>query len=217
MTRTQKYNFIVTKNQFHRAVNKHYEDITEINILDCFEQICLELKTKQKATYSMIELGSNQCYYSLLFKHILGKDKTTNIMVEPVEGNLIVGKEQFSINNCDGKFYHKGIGNNTCLFLGESQLTNVSSITLDEILTDNKLSSVDILHSDIDGSEKILLPENKHLFQTQTFSYIFLMTHSNEIHSYCKNFLIDCNYTILTEYLIGSSGTGLDGVLVFKL
>jgi hypothetical protein len=216
-TKTEKYKFKVSKDQYHNTVDSNFEDLNESTILNLFEEACLNLKQKNQPTYNMIELGSNQSYYSLLFKHILGVERTKTIMVEPVETNLNVGKNQFELNNCTGMFYHRGIGKNASLFLGENNLLSVTPITLEEIFLENKLNNVDILHCDIDGSEKILLPENQNLFKDLKFSYIFLMTHTNEIHSFCKQFLINCKYQLLSEHLIGAPNVGCDGLLVFSL
>lgn len=66
MSRTEKYNFIVTKNQFHHNVNFLYEDSTETKVIDCFEETILNLKNINKKIYSMIELGSNFCFINTL-------------------------------------------------------------------------------------------------------------------------------------------------------
>ena len=174
MSRTEKYNFIVNKNQFHKPVPFYYEDPYEVNLINWFEETVLELKEKKRLNYTMIELGSNQCYYSLLFKHILGKENTFNVMVEPVEENLNVGKEQFELNDCKGVFYHKGIGSfRSSLFIDSKDEITVPSITLEEILHNDNLSHIDVLHSDIDGSEITLLQDNEKTFKDLKISHIF--------------------------------------------
>ena len=70
-TITEKYGFTVKYNQFGREVNENYFDEDEMILIEKFEDIVLSLKNKNLETYSMIELGSNQAYYSLLFKSIL--------------------------------------------------------------------------------------------------------------------------------------------------
>lgn len=216
MTRTEKYNFRVSVDQFHNLVDCRFEDASEKLIIDYFETICLELKNENKQLYSMIELGSNQCYYSLLFKHILGKQNTINIMVEPSEKNLAIGKSQFDINSCEGIFYHNGIGNNLTLFLTEDVKTNVNSITIQEIIKSNDLKTIDVLHCDIDGSEKIFLNENENDIKNCIFSYIFLMTHTESLHEFCKAKLLEHKYNLIAETPLGAPGTGCDGFLLFK-
>ena len=103
-TITDKYGFIVKYNQFGREVDKNYFDKDEIILINNFENIVLELKNKNLDAYSMIELGSNQAYYSLLFKSILKNKNVKSIMVEPYEPYLVRGIEHFEINNYSGIF-----------------------------------------------------------------------------------------------------------------
>jgi hypothetical protein len=212
MSITKKYNFRVTINQFHHPVSEDYEDPTEISLINLFEKYVLQFKEQKREKYNMIELGSNQCYYSLLFKHILGKYKTTNIMVEPDLKHLEAGKGQFKLNNCEGIFYNRGIGNRWAVL---DKTFSVEPITLEDILTENKLQSIDVIHSDIDGSEVILLESNKEFFVSGKAKIIFLLTHSNSLHEQCKDFFTHTPYTLINE--IREDVVGWDRLLVYAL
>ena len=212
MTITEKYNFKVSVDQFHTPVDEHYQDAVELPLIEIFEQQALLLKEQQKESYSMIELGSNQCYYSLLFKHILGKDKTYNIMVEPYAPNLAIGKSQFELNNCKGCFYNRGIGQR---WEAVGRTFDVMSITLNEILCEQKLRSVDVLHCDIDGSEAALIDHNNFFFNQKKAGVVFLLTHSVDIHTQCKDFFRDNTpYTLIHE--VSEPNIGWDRLLIYK-
>jgi hypothetical protein len=206
MTRNQRYNFKIYKNQHKRIVDPFWEDGEETGAIDFFEACCLFLKRLEKSTYAMIELGSNWSYYSLLFKHILGKEKTLNIMVEPHEESFKLSLEHFKLNNCDGIFYNKGITASTL---------NKDFVTLHEILKLNNLFNIDILHCDIDGSEMELIRNDFAFFERGVARYIFLFTHSNDINNQCKEFFKSFPYKLVHEFPNGSQGG--DGLLIFKL
>lgn len=211
MSITEKYNFKVSVNQFKHPVNFNFWDETEELLINSFEQICLNLKEKNKSSYTMIELGSNQCYYSLLFKHILGKDKTLNIMIEPYADNFNLGKSQFELNNCDGIFYNKGIGNKW----GALNLEfDTPSITLNEILQENKLDKIDIIQCDIDCSELYMLNSNSNFFEEHKTEFLFLGTHSIELHNECKKRLLEFNYNIILDHPIFN--VGCDALIIAK-
>ena len=53
-------------------VDDNFYDASEEIVISHFEQNCIDLQKQNKKEYSMIELGSNQAYYSCLFKAILG-------------------------------------------------------------------------------------------------------------------------------------------------
>ena len=108
MTLTEKYNFKIEFDQggnFHH-ISENFQDNGELLLLNAFEEICLSLKEK-KSNLSMVELGANQAYYSLLFKYIIGIDKTFNIMVEADPVAIERGKHNFALNSANGIFLNK--------------------------------------------------------------------------------------------------------------
>jgi hypothetical protein len=211
MTRAEKYNFKIGINQHKQAVPAFWEDVQEKGLIDLFEGCCLNLKEKNKPHYSMIELGSNWAYYSLLFKHILGKDKTLCIMIEPVEESLQVGKSNFALNDCEGVFYKKGIGS-SMEFYGEQ--VSIETITLNELLKLHNINEIDILHCDIDTAEVQMIKSNIDFFQNKRAKFIFILTHGDEYAKICKEQFVQLPYKLLTEQGHGSQGG--DGLLIYK-
>jgi len=219
MTITEKYGFKVSVDQFGNSVSQNFVDSSEQKIIEVFERELLLLRNSKKTDYSMVELGSNQAYYSLLFKHLLGKDKTANIMVEPFIDHFNKGKQQFELNSVTGIWYNRGIGKiRGGGLLNTGSNSGVPSITLSEILLDNKLPLIDCLHCDIDGQEMLMLTENEDLFKQEKINLIFLFTHDGHsqnliIHNFCKEFFNSKNYDLVYEDTITIS----DRSLVYRL
>ena len=210
MTLPEKYKFKVSVDQGGYPLCEKCQEKSEMVLIDIFEKVCLALKEENKDTYNMIELGSNQAFYSLSFKHILGKEKTFNIMIEPSPIAMKRGKDHFALNNCEGIFIPKLVGKKAYRIDGEFESTLIS-----EVIEDHKLETIDILHCDIDLAEYDMLIDNENIFENKNVKYIFLCTHTIELHNTCKNFLIQKGYSCIledTSFLVGG-----DSVLVFKL
>ncbi len=228
MSFNQKYNFKINFDQFGKRVNDFFYDKSEEKLITKFEETCLALKKKNKNHYSMIELGSNQAYYSCLFKAILGNSVTQNIMVEPVDYAIIRGKENFKINGFDGVFLNESIGDSWGFDkeLFQTRLPtnsfNKPQTTISKILSDFQIDELDILQCDIDGSELFMLNSNKDVFDKKQIKHLFLCTHQtpqhpdNFLHENCKLFLLNFNYELIYELYDTADRQGADGVLIFK-
>jgi len=178
-------------------------------LIEHFKGVCETLKNQEKCT--MVELGSNVAYYSVLFKQLLGSTKTLNILVEPDRLMFEYSKESYKYHGFDGVFINKGIGNK---HITNNQTLNCETTTLDEILSSNNLSEIDILHSDIDGSELLLVKENELFFKNKKAKYIFLSTHGLETHTFCKKTIEECGYKTLVEE--ERNIVGGDSLLIFS-
>lgn len=139
----------------------------------------------------MIEMGSFWSFYSMWFqKEIPG---AVNFMIEPDEFNMGQGKRNFKLNGMKGEFIQA--------FIGESsgQLDHGKCICIDDFVEERKLPFVHMLHSDIQGFEYDMLLGAKKTIQNQKLGYIFISTHSNELHEKCLKFLEKNNFTILAS------------------
>jgi len=218
--KNKKYNFKVALNVFGHSVDPDYEEESEIICIDLFEKYCLELKSRNKDSYSMIELGSNHAYYSLLFKHILGVNQTLNIMIEPWIENMERSKSQFALNNCEGVFYNNSVGGKNWGFQHHPKMKCFDhedyegEVHLEQVLEQNGLQKIDVLHCDIDGSERNFVESHKDFFKTHKVNYVFLLTHHEGIHKDCKNYFSDFGYELLYESEAGAVGS--DTLLVYK-
>lgn len=219
-----KYNFKVVTDQFGYAVTENFYDIHEIEMINRFEKACLELiENEDKLVFNMIELGSNQAYYSLLFHKILLKNSKipVNIMVESNVDALPRGVKHFEMNNCIGKFYNCIIGNMEIVkklphLLKLNEESGVKISTLTNIMLQENLSFLDILHCDIDYAEYDMLMTSQEVFQNKQIDYIFLATHGAELHQKCKQFLLDCGYNLIFEHDDMENPIGWDTLIIMK-
>jgi predicted O-methyltransferase YrrM len=226
---SKKYNIKMKYDQHRHNVDEYYYDIEEELSIKLFENYVLSLQEKNKSKYNMIELGSNYSYYSMLFKKILGSDKTFNVMVEPFIEYMQTGIEHFRINNLDGVFLNETISN------PERRWNNVDfkcpSTTVDELIKRYNIEELDLLHCDIDETEIHALKGAKESLQNKKIDLIIIMTHTlpdtlyqeyydsfkgipTHLHKQCKEFLLDCGYHLLYDHPQCSLGN--DAMLIFR-
>ncbi len=233
MTITKKYNIKMLWDQAGDSVPEDFFDVSEFPCISKFEQCCLNLKSQNKEKYTMIELGSNQAYYSMLFRGIIDGEnknqKCKNIMLEPTPAHMIRGKKHFLHNNFEGIFEEGGIGHYWCWDTRWHD-KSLPSYTIDELMKKHEIEQLDVLHSDIDGNEIRLLETSERAFKDKKINYIFLLTHGkwnesestysskiikygDDRHEICKNFLLGCGYNLLLNVPLN---VGYDGLLVFQ-
>jgi hypothetical protein len=216
---TRKYGLRVKYDQFGNLVSEDFQDINEIVLIQKFEEYVLKLKHEQRNSYSMVELGSNQAFYSLLFKAILGKDKTKNVMVEPFLPYLPRGIEHFLMNGFNGVFLQKSIGNKWGHDGGHTMRLNkglfdTPRTNLTKLCEECEIRELDLLHCDIDSSEVVLLQEDEDFFRKKRVKTIFLLTHEEgNTTDFCKNLLMNCGYKL--EFESEPFTVGGDTLLIF--
>ena len=231
---TSKYGLKIFCNQFGHPVKEDFVDLDEIDCINAFEKICLDLKAQGQPKYSMIELGSNQAYYSMLFRAIIDgvgiNDKCVNILLEPTPDYMERGKSHFERNGFTGIYDNGCIGHYWCWGTRWHD-NNLKSYNIDELMEKYELSTLDILHSDIDGNEIRLIETSDRAFRDKKIKYVVLLTHdvwneSNSTyeskiiktgesrHDVCKNFFLSCGYKLIAERPFGT--VGFDGLLIFS-
>jgi hypothetical protein len=149
---------------------------------------------------TMIELGAYWSFYSMWFQKKIKNAK--NYMIEPELKHIISGKKNFSTNNMKGDFTKASIGEKGLDFLSYIKNKNIDHI--------------DLLHADIQGAEFFLLNNIQTLLINKTISYLFISTHSQELHYQCKEFLEQHNYTIIASADFDNETYCYDGILVAK-
>ena len=173
MNISANYNLKMTYDQFGNFVDTHFFDKEEEKAIYIFEQVCLNLKNKKQSEYTMIELGSNQAYYSCLFRAIIdgvGNNKLCkNILLEPTEEYMHRGINHFNINGFSGIFERGGIGHYWC-WHDRWHDKNIPSYSIDELMAKHNINQLDILHSDIDGNEIRLLETSTNAFKKRNIN-----------------------------------------------
>ncbi|MBL4708662.1 MAG: FkbM family methyltransferase [Flavobacteriales bacterium] len=168
-----------------------------------FQEVLKSLDPNKKMC--MLELGAYWSFYSMWF---LSKFPNTDCyMVEPSRKNLYYGKKNFRLNRREGTFIHAGIGNKS----NNSQ----SILCVDDICEKNQIAFLDVLHSDIQGFELEMLQGSKRMLSEGRVGFVFISTHSNELHSDCRKTLLDYNFTEVANVDLDHSSSW-DGILVMK-
>ncbi|MBS1627449.1 MAG: FkbM family methyltransferase [Bacteroidetes bacterium] len=160
----------------------------------------------EKAT--MIEMGAFWGFYSMWFNKEI--KQATNYLIEPDEFNIISGKKNFRLNKMNGHFSQYFISNKSNNIKGETP-----TICVDDFVQQNNISFIDILHSDIQGFEFEMLKGATQTFATNKVGYIFISTHSNQVHEECLQFLREKNFKIVANANLDESFS-LDGLIVGK-
>jgi len=153
---------------------------------------------------SMLELGSYWSFYSLWFATAVADAKCW--MVEPDESNLDLGRRNFELNKKSGVFLNGLIGSHPVD-------GKPPTLSVDQIMEDQGIERLDILHSDIQGFEVEMLCGATKLLRDNLARYIFISTHSNDLHKKCRDLLEAAGYSIVASANLSESFC-FDGVLV---
>lgn len=156
---------------------------------------------------TMLELGSYWAFYSMWFCQQVPQAKC--FMVEPDPYKMNFGRQNFRFNQLEGTFI-KG-------FIADQSDPSGSNptLTVDEILRAQNIRCLSILHADIQGYEYAMLQGAQTVLQQQQADFIFISTHSNELHAQCRACLLHHNYELIADANLDESYSW-DGLLVAK-
>ena len=184
--------------------NCYYDDFTNILILNkgvhepSEERSFHKVLKNTKENSVMIELGSYWSFYSIWF--LKENPKGKSYCIECDEQCLQQGINNFKLNGLSGNFTKAFVGN--------------SGINLNNFICENNIEYIDILHSDIQGSELEMLYQIGDLLMNKKVKYLLISTHSDEIHYDCINFLNKCGYRIITSCDFESETFQYDGFIL---
>lgn len=166
-----------------------------------FEEIIKLLPEKS----TMLELGAYWGFYSLslLKKH----PKSTCYLVEPDLTNLFSGKVNFKLNGQKGHF--------TQALVGNVSRNNPKTISVDTYCKDNHVKHLNILHSDIQGAELKMLQGAESMLSGGNVDYVFISTHTNDLHRDCIKKLESYKYKVIAEVDMTETFS-YDGLIVAK-
>jgi hypothetical protein len=225
-----RYNFKVTRDQFGNYVPSNFHDESEIVAIKEFEKYMLQMvESFPSNSYTMIELGSNQAYYSLMFHSILRKLglDPVNILIEGQKENLQRGVEHFNINSfvAESRLYAIGTEEMALEALATGFKDKAAEFcsqyvsnwrTLVEIFNEFGIENLDVLHCDIDLCEGVMFETAREIFEQKRVKYIFLSTHGHVLHEFCLNFLTDCGYSILLNHDSRFAPVGGDTLIIAR-
>jgi hypothetical protein len=129
----------------------------------------------------MVELGSYWGFYSMSFLN--KNNEGICYLVEENPLYLEVGKKHFELNGLIGNFIKAKVSD--------------SDLNIDFLMSDKKIEKIDILHSDIQGYEYQMLNGARDSLNKRKIDYLFISTHSQDIHYMCLKFLEEVGYKII--------------------
>jgi Methyltransferase FkbM domain len=145
----------------------------------------------------MLELGSYWAHYSMWLKKKC--PDASVFMVEPDECNIAVGKFNFLTNGFSGEFIQD--------FVSEV------GFVVDEFRLTRGLSIIDVLHADIQGNELQMLQGCTESLARRAIKYIFVSTHSQELHMGVTSFLQRMGYRVEVSSDFDYETTSNDGLV----
>jgi len=155
----------------------------------------------------MIELGAYWGYYSMWFCKEVRNARAYH--VEPIQENLEFGKRNFAANALGGAHFTRSwVGQNS----GTAE-DGTRIICVDDLVAEQRLEQVAILHSDIQGFEVDMLKGSRKTITAGKISYCFISTHTVELHKGCETFLRDYGFEILAS-ISPPESYSVDGILV---
>lgn len=140
----------------------------------------------------MMELGAYWAFYSLWFHQVI--EYPTCIVCEPSTENLLYGKQNFELNQMEAKFVQ--------CFSGEGDHTSPSDVpilSVDSLMQQFEIETLHILHTDIQGSEVSMLKGASKNLLNRNIEFIFISTHSRDLHRDCIEILRGFEYRIITD------------------
>jgi Methyltransferase FkbM domain len=157
---------------------------------------------------TMMELGAYWGFYSLWFL----KDRPLGraILVEPESENLRMGRDNFAINGAQGEFVQAFVGAEP-----SRGALGPRTVSVDELVEEFKVQRLHFLHVDIQGHELHMLDGARRTFERGLVDYIFISTHTPELHEACRRRLGDHGFVILADADIEDTYS-LDGLLAAR-
>ena len=162
----------------------------------------------------MIELGSFWSYYSMWFKKSV--PNAVNYMIEPNADKMRLGQENFRLNHFTGHFINAFIGRDCkpdAVFTDwDGRKYSIPKMSVDQLLKQNRIPFVHLLHSDIQGSEYEMLQGCSESIAAGKIGYMFISTHG-DCHAKCIDYLEQNGFTVLASHTVAESFSA-DGLIV---
>ena len=159
------------------------------------EYVFQELLKVIPSKVTMLELGAYWGHYSMWLKK--RKAKAVVHLVEPDEANIQAGQYNFQQNGFQGKFVKAFVGK--------------GNFEVDNYLREEGISTLDILHTDIQGYEVEMLDGCVRSLQNHKINYVFISTHSQELHLTVVEYLRRFGYRVEVSADVDRETTSFDG------
>lgn len=148
---------------------------------------------------TMIELGSFWAFYTIWFNKTIKNAK--NYCIEPGSTELEVGIKNCRLNNITNVDFTQG-------YISKNHMH------LSQFVIEKNIDFIDILHSDIQSYELDMLEDIVDLLKNKKIRYLFISTHSNDLHTKCLTILNDYDYRIIAKADFETETFCWDGIIV---
>ena len=146
----------------------------------------------------MLELGAYWGHYSMWCQKMRPEAKL--FLVEPEMANLECAINNFKRNGFSGTMLN--------------ELVSPGQFEVDKFMAARQLDHLHVLHSDIQGSEVQMLMDAKRSLAAQKIDYVFVSTHSDELHHTCIYQLNSHGYDVTIESNYSAETTSEDGFIL---
>lgn len=170
------------------------------------ERIFLEVLKIMPKGALMLELGSYWAFYSMCFNKAVPEPHC--YLIEPTDFGLEFGQKNFSRNNMNGDFTQAYIGKEPGV-----APDGIKVVSIDDFVNEKQIPFIDILHSDIQGFEAEMLEGAKNTLSNKKVGYVFISTHTNDLHARCEQILKAHNFAIMASINLDESYSH-DGLIV---
>ncbi len=172
------------------------------------EKVFYEILKTIPESASIIEYGARCSFLPLWFTHDSLMRKA--FLINPDMKGLEISRQNFTLNkNMQGKFFHCFLGNSN------QPAAKVKKKSLDKFFKDEKISHVNIVHSDLKGAEYELLLGAERLIKADKIDYFYLSTHDDVAHMHCLEFFQEHRMQVIAAYDRRESFSG-PGLIVAK-
>lgn len=161
------------------------------------EYVFQEMLRVLPPTATMLELGAYWGHYSMWLKAALPESRA--ILVEADPANIAVGRHNFALNGHRGEFIRAMVG--------------TGHFTVDGFLESRGMAHLDVLHSDIQGSELEMLDGADQSLRRQAVDYAFVSTHSDALHATVRERLAGHGYVVEVACDYETDTTSYDGLV----
>jgi hypothetical protein len=173
------------------------------------EEYSFELVLRDiKKGSTMLELGCYWAFYSIWFLKKVKNGKS--FLIEPDKFNIEYGKNNFRLNDITGDFTNAFIGRTSYLDNNKNRFLSVP-----DFMKLKGIDFIDILHSDIQGHELDMLLSIKEELRQKKIGYLFISTHTDQLHYDCLKILIEMEYIIVCHADLKNTFS-YDGLIVAK-
>ncbi|WP_158633564.1 FkbM family methyltransferase [Tautonia sociabilis] len=170
------------------------------------ERVFAEVLRHVEPAGAMLELGAYWGFYSLWFHKEVPQARC--FLVEPDPTYLACGRANFRLNGARADFTNALVG-------PKPAGGPVPVVTVDAFCDCKGIDRLAVLHADIQGAERDMLDGADRMLRSGRVDYVFISTHSAELHRDCLDRLRSLGFAILASADLHESYS-VDGLIAAR-